>query len=97
MIPPNPLSLTPELESFVNDKVEAGLYQTASEVVRDGLRLLKEREQVHEARLSELRKDIALGIEQADNGEIDRLDIAAMKSAGRKRLAKRGRHVQRKS
>ena len=38
------VSLTPELEKLVQDKVASGLYQTASEVVREGLRLLKERD-----------------------------------------------------
>ena len=38
------VSLTPELERLVNEKVESGLYQTASEVVREALRLLKERD-----------------------------------------------------
>ena len=38
------VSLTPELEQLVQEKVASGLYQTASEVVRDALRLLKERD-----------------------------------------------------
>jgi antitoxin ParD1/3/4 len=38
------VSLTPELEELVNDKVRSGLYQTASEVVREALRLLKQRD-----------------------------------------------------
>ncbi|HEY7054975.1 MAG TPA: type II toxin-antitoxin system ParD family antitoxin [Vicinamibacterales bacterium] len=38
------VSLTPELEKFVTDKVRSGLYQTASEVVREALRLLKVRD-----------------------------------------------------
>ena len=38
------ISLTRELEEFVAKKVESGLYQTASEVVREGLRLLRERD-----------------------------------------------------
>ena len=38
------VSLTPELESLVNEKVRSGLYQTASEVVREALRLLKNRD-----------------------------------------------------
>ena len=38
------VSLTPELEDTVNDKVRSGLYQTASEVVREALRLLKQRD-----------------------------------------------------
>ena len=39
------VSLTPELEQLVNEKVESGFYQTASEVVREALRLLSERDQ----------------------------------------------------
>jgi antitoxin ParD1/3/4 len=38
------VSLTPELEELVTEKVRSGLYQTASEVVRDALRLLKQRD-----------------------------------------------------
>jgi putative addiction module CopG family antidote len=38
------VSLTPELEELVNEKVRSGLYQTASEVVREALRLLKLRD-----------------------------------------------------
>ena len=37
------VSLTPELEKFIDDKVESGLYNNASEVIREGLRLLKDR------------------------------------------------------
>src|SRR5574341_1808406 len=40
------VSLTPELERFVDAKVESGLYNNASEVVREGLRLLKEQDEI---------------------------------------------------
>jgi len=40
------VSLTPELEQFVQGKVESGLYNNASEVIREGLRLLKEHDEV---------------------------------------------------
>ncbi len=40
------VSLTPELEKFVDGKVESGLYNNASEVVREGLRLLKEHDEI---------------------------------------------------
>ena len=40
------VSLTPELERFIDGKVESGLYNNASEVVREGLRLLKEHDEV---------------------------------------------------
>ena len=47
------VSLTPELEELVNEKVRGGLYQTASEVVREALRLLKQRDD--EARRADQR------------------------------------------
>ena len=40
------VSLTPELEKFVGDKVESGLYNNASEVIRESLRLLKEHDEI---------------------------------------------------
>lgn len=54
------VSLTPELERLVNDKVATGLYQTASEVVREALRLLKDRDQEREY----LRSDVRAGLDQ---------------------------------
>lgn len=64
------ISLTPELELFVTRKVESGMYQTASEVVRDGLRLLREHDDLHQSRLETLRKEIAVGIEQATQRKV---------------------------
>jgi antitoxin ParD1/3/4 len=63
------VSLTPELDDFIRLQVETGLYQSASEVVRDGLRLLMDREQIRRLRIDELRKKIAIGIEELDRGE----------------------------
>ena len=62
------VSLTKELESFVNDLVKGGMYFSASEVVRDGLRLLKEQESLKMLRQDELRREIMLGIEDLKNG-----------------------------
>jgi antitoxin ParD1/3/4 len=64
------VSLTPELEEFVHLKVNSGRYLSASEVVREGLRLLEERERIYEAKLAKLREEIAVGIEQSDRGEV---------------------------
>jgi antitoxin ParD1/3/4 len=64
------VSLTPELEQFVQKKVESGKYQTASEVIREGLRLLLERDELHQAKHDDLRRAIALGIEEADQGKV---------------------------
>jgi antitoxin ParD1/3/4 len=54
------VSLTPELERLVNEKVASGLYQTASEVVREALRFLKERDLERER----LRADVQAGFDQ---------------------------------
>lgn len=64
------VSLTPELEAFVTKKVESGLYGSQSEVVREGLRLLMEQDRMTEARLEELRSEIAKGLEQARRGDL---------------------------
>ena len=63
------VSLTPELEKFVTQKVASGLYYSASEVIREGLRLLQEQDALKQMRLQELRREIAIGIKQADRGE----------------------------
>jgi len=62
------ISLTPELEQMVDDRVKSGRYASASEVIREGLRLLEEQEQLKQQRLSEVRRKIDRGIEQLDRG-----------------------------
>lgn len=64
------ISLTPELEKIVQDKVNSGLYGNASEVIRAGLRLLVEEEQLRQSRFDQLVKDIKIGFEQSEKGEI---------------------------
>lgn len=62
------VSLTKELENFVSELVASGMYFSASEVVRDGLRLLKEQEALKKVRVEELRAEIMLGIEDLKAG-----------------------------
>lgn len=57
------VSLTPELDKFVMSKVESGEYASASEVIRDGLRMLRAAEQAHQAKLEALREEIRKGID----------------------------------
>jgi antitoxin ParD1/3/4 len=63
------VSLTPELERRIAEKVESGLYTSASEVVRESLRLLFEAEELRERRRARLQDDILLGLAQLDRGE----------------------------
>ena len=62
------ISLTPELERLVDDKVKTGRYASASEVIREGLRLLEEQDETKQLRLAEVRRKIDRGIEQLDRG-----------------------------
>lgn len=85
------VSLTPELEQLVNEKVESGLYQTASEVVREALRLLKERDHARE----QLRADVQDGFDAFARGEGRTYD----KVSGRQlaeRIKSRGRATRTK-
>lgn len=67
------VSLTPELKQFVDGEVEAGMYQTASEVVRAALRRLKEDQESRTLRtpktLAALEKDLLESVERLDRGE----------------------------
>ena len=62
------VSLTPQLEKLVSDRVESGRYNSASEVVREALRLLQERDEVREVQLQGLRSKIAEGLDSLDRG-----------------------------
>jgi antitoxin ParD1/3/4 len=63
------VSLTPELNQFVQERVATGRYQTASEVVREGLRLLENQERDREAAYAALKAKLKRGAAQADRGE----------------------------
>ena len=79
------VSLTPELEEIVAARVNSGRYASASEVIREALRLLEERD-----RLNHLRHDLQLGIEQLDQGRkrsFNPESLKRIKREGRKRLA----------
>ena len=84
------VSLSPDLEQYIREKVESGLYQTASDVVREGLRLLEERDALRLKRVEELRREIQHGIEQADRGELSPMDARGTLERLRAERAKLG-------
>ena len=63
------VSLTPELEKLVTRKVASGLYQSASEVIREGLRLLDDQDRLRALHHAEVKKKIQTGLAQLDRGE----------------------------
>lgn len=62
------VSLTGPLARFVNRQVRSGRYQTASEVVREGLRMLEIRQKDRAAALASVKRKIAVGLKQLDEG-----------------------------
>ena len=82
------VSLTPELEKYVSEKVESGLYHSASEVIREGLRLLKDQDALRKVRLHEVRQQIQEGM---NSGESQPLNVEEVIDRGRKRYAQRSK------
>jgi len=64
------VSLTTDLEEFVQQKVKSGKYPSASEVVRAALQLLEQQDIQCQMRLEQLRREVAIGIEQSERGEV---------------------------
>ncbi|MBP2291549.1 type II toxin-antitoxin system ParD family antitoxin [Azospirillum rugosum] len=62
------VDLTPALAKFVQEKVDSGEYRNASDLVRDALRLLSRDDRLEAEKLDRLRQEIALGIDDADQG-----------------------------
>jgi len=63
------VSLTPELESWVDERVRSGRYASASEVIREALRLLEEQELAKQQRIATVRQKIDRGLDQLKQGK----------------------------
>ena len=80
------VSLTKELDNFVKGKLQTGLYSSASEVVREGLRLLQEHEQLRAVKLKVLKQEINQGLKDAKAKRKSKLDVDDIKLRGRQKL-----------
>ena len=76
------VNLTPQLEELVRSKVDSGLYTSASEVVREALRLMDEQDRLREAKLEQLRSDVRRGL---DSGPSESWNAEAVKGKARAR------------
>jgi|HubBroStandDraft_1064217.scaffolds.fasta_scaffold92550_3 antitoxin ParD1/3/4 len=72
------VSLTPELEEFVTTKVQSARYTSASEVVREALRLLEEHDSARAAQLTEFNQELGRRLAALDRGEV--VDPAAARA-----------------
>jgi antitoxin ParD1/3/4 len=89
---PTSYSIGKHFEDLIDDLIESGRYATASEVMREGLRLVEEREERRKAKLEALRAEIQKGF---DSGPMEEVDLHEwmndIKARGRQRLAARKR------
>jgi antitoxin ParD1/3/4 len=74
---PSSYTLGEHYEKFVRELVESGRYNSASEVLRDGLRLLEDAEVLRKVRTEELKRLIQEGLDSGDAGPLDMEDIIA--------------------
>ncbi len=85
-------SIGKHFEGFIESLIESGRYSTASEVMRDGLRLIEEREERRKAKLEALRAEIQKGFDSGPAEDVDISElIKSVKARGRQRLAERKR------
>lgn len=77
------VSLPMELEARVREHVASGLYGSASEVIREALRLFEAYQSVQQSSLAALRADIAQGLADVKAGRVEEMDMAAIKAQGR--------------
>jgi len=81
-------SIGKHFEALIESLIESGRYSTASEIMRDGLRLIEEREERRQAKLEALRGEIQKGIDSGPAEEVDIGEmIEAVKARGRQQLA----------
>lgn len=64
------VSFKPELERFIHSQVESGKYPSAADVILAGIQLPEERERIYQGRFEELRREVLIGVEQLDRGEV---------------------------
>jgi len=80
------VNLTPQLEELVRSKVASGMYTSASEVVREALRLMDEQDRLRAVKLEQLRKDIGQGLA---SGPSQAWNAEAVKREGRTRRVRK--------
>ena len=83
------ISLNPKLDQWIKEKVESGFYNSASEVILEGLRLLKYQDEQRQLMTEDLRQELLIGINQLDSGKsvpFESSVVSEIKNKGRSKL-----------
>jgi len=64
------ISFTPELEQFIQSQVASGKYASIEDMIVAGIKLLEEREYIYQGRFEELQREIMIGVEASESGEV---------------------------
>ena len=83
------VTLSPELQKFVDQKIVAGEYTNASQVVREALNVLRAQETLSEGDIHEMRQDVAIGLSQLDSGQTAEFTAKQVQTLGRRVLKAR--------
>jgi antitoxin ParD1/3/4 len=84
------IHLLPDLAELIRRKVEAGEYETASDLVTHAVYLLDARDKMRAVQLGELRREVQMGLDECERGEVERFTketARRIKERGRQRLA----------
>ncbi len=73
------ISLTPELDNWIAQKVKSGMYKSSSELIREGLRLLQFRDEQRLRMVEDLRTELMTGVTQLDTGKSVKFDHKLVK------------------
>ncbi len=87
------ISLTPELEALIDERVKSGMYNSASEVIREALRLFLERDQLKQLKLDELKRQIQTGVDASNSGQVvsEETVLKRLESRRDRAVAKKGK------
>jgi antitoxin ParD1/3/4 len=85
------ISISPELERYIAGKVAAGQFDSASDVVKGALEVMRDEETLTADDIEELRAEVAVGLEQLDRGEGKPWNVEEIKAMVRRRLARKQR------
>ncbi|MBZ8181824.1 ribbon-helix-helix domain-containing protein [Oscillatoria salina] len=64
------ISLQPELEQYLQEKVSRGQYQSIDEAIEEGIKLLINRDEIYQGRFEELKEEIGIGVSASEQGDL---------------------------